>query len=251
MKYAIVGPGRMGTEIELQAQARGHERTVRLDEAQVNSAGGIGREAVQGADVAFEFTTATSAEENVRGLIDAGCAVVCGTTGWVPSEGLIERAKSSESAVVLAANFSVGMNLFYRMVSEAGRLLGAAGQHEPYLVEVHHRGKRDAPSGTARKLAELLIASDSRLDGIAEGERHGPAQSGMLPVHSVRAGSDPGRHTVVWDGPFDRIVLEHAARSRDGFALGAVLAAENILELQGLHTFDDILDRMLDDRSND
>ena len=181
MKYAIVGQGRMGTEIDRQARARGHTQVSADDRA----------------EVAFEFTTASAAEENVRGLIAAGCAVVCGTTGWVPSDALLERARGADRAVVLAANFSVGMNLFYRIVSQAGRLLGGAGQHDPYLVEVHHRGKRDAPSGTARKLADLLLKSDPRLHAVAEGDAHLPAQPGVLPVSSVRAGPEPGNRNAL------------------------------------------------------
>jgi 4-hydroxy-tetrahydrodipicolinate reductase len=240
----------MGLEIERQAHARGHERVASVDPRK--RPGEIGEPwsaaDLNGAEVAFEFTTPAAAAENVRRLIDGGVAVVCGTTGWRLEGELEKRARDASRGVVVAPNFSVGMNLFYRVARVTGELFGSAGHHDPYVLEVHHRSKLDAPSGTARRLAELLVTSDPRLDQWKAGTAEGPAAPGVLPVASVRAGAEPGRHALVWDGPHDRVVIEHQARSRDGFALGAVLAAEALVGLKGLHSFDDLLDRILAER---
>jgi 4-hydroxy-tetrahydrodipicolinate reductase len=204
------------------------------------------RKALTGADVAFEFTCGAAAEENIRALLRAGVPVVCGTTGWEQSAALSEEAERSEAGAVVAPNFSVGMNLFYRLVREAGRLYSAAGLHEPFVFEAHHRGKRDAPSGTARELASILLAVDQRLKRVQEGNPRGELADGSLHVVSLRAGSEPGSHTVGFDGEYDKITLAHSARSRDGFALGAVLAAEWLQGRKGLHGFEDVLQDMIE-----
>ena len=123
---------------------------------------------------------------------------------------------------------------------------GALGIYDPHVVESHHRGKRDVPSGTARRLADLLLAADPRLTAVQEGHPEGALPPGTLQVVGIRAGNDPGTHTVVFDGEQDVIELRHRARGREGFALGAVLAAEWLGRRRGLHTFDAILDGILE-----
>jgi 4-hydroxy-tetrahydrodipicolinate reductase len=197
------------------------------------------------AEVAFEFSAPTVAEANVTALVEAGLGVVCGTTGWSPGETLLEAARRGPHGLVVAPNFSIGMNLFYRLTREAGRLFGSAALHDAYVVETHHRGKRDCPSGTARQLARILVEADPRLNSIQEGNPPERLAEGALHVASVRAGAEPGTHVVGFDGAIDRITLQHSARSREGFALGAVRAAEWILELPGPHDFDALLERFL------
>ncbi len=240
MKFAIVGHGRMGREIVQQAVARGHRQVATLgaDEMKAPSLD------LQGAEVAFEFTHPGAAQHNVARLVASGVGVVCGTTGWTPDDALRSAAIAAKTGTVIAANFSIGMNLFYRVVEHAGELFASTEQFDASLSEAHHAGKRDAPSGTARELARRLIACDPRLDSISEATGGGAATPGELPLVCVRAGSEPGRHTIVWDGPHERIALEHAARSRAGFALGAVLAAETVAGAPGLHTIDDVIDRL-------
>jgi 4-hydroxy-tetrahydrodipicolinate reductase len=201
----------------------------------------IEQETLAGAEVAFEFTSGDVAEANITELLGLGISVVSGTTGWNQTAALEDEARNGSAAAVLAPNFSVGMNLFYRLVREAGRLYGAAGLHEPYIFEAHHRGKGDAPSGTARQLSGILLDVDKRLQRVQEGNPEGKLPDGTLHVASLRAGSEPGAHTVGFDGEFDRITLSHAARSRAGFALGAVLAAEWLPGKCGLFTFEDVL----------
>ena len=247
MNYAIVGFGRMGQAVDEQASRRGHRRKAVID-PDVQGPGflsEIGARALRGVDVAFEFTLPATAEENVLALLRAGVPVVGGTTGWRPSEAADREMREAGVGVVLAPNFSVGMNLFYRLVREAARLYGAAGLHQPFVFEAHHRAKKDVPSGTARRLASILVETDPRLTGVHEGNPSEPLPDDMLHVSSVRAGGEPGSHTVGYDGEPDKITLTHGARSRAGFALGAVLAAEWITGRAGLHGFDEVLEAML------
>jgi 4-hydroxy-tetrahydrodipicolinate reductase len=245
VKYALVGYGRMGRAIEQQASARGHELCAVHDPELGRGGRRLDQAALEGAEVAFEFSAPAVARDNVAALIAAGVAVVCGTTGWQLEGELLEAARRAPAGVVVAPNFSVGMNLFYRLIEEAARLFGAAGLHDPYVVETHHRGKRDCPSGTARRLAEILVEHDPRLRGVQEGNPEERLPDGTVHVASVRAGAEPGTHVVGFDGPTDRIVLQHSARSREGFALGAVLAAEWLEGRKGLHGFAELLERSL------
>jgi 4-hydroxy-tetrahydrodipicolinate reductase len=191
----------------------------------------------------------------VARLIDAGVAVVCGTTGWEPDAALAAKARSATAPVVIAPNFSLGMNLFYRLVRDAACLVGGTRAYDPFISEAHHRGKRDAPSGTARRLAEIVRESDPSITEIHSGPAEGGVPEGTLQVASVRAGSIPGTHSVGWDGEFDAITLEHCARSRGVFAMGAIYAAEWILDAGatagertcGLHSFDALIERRIRD----
>jgi 4-hydroxy-tetrahydrodipicolinate reductase len=248
LNYAIVGYGRMGRAIDEQASRRGHRRT-RVFDPEVEGTEAlreIDAAALSDVDVAFEFTAPSAAPSNVLALLRAGTRVVCGTTGWKPSAEFERAADAGRSGAVIAPNFSVGMNLFYRLVRHAARLYGAAGLHQPYLFEAHHRGKRDAPSGTARLLASVIQDVDPRITEVCEGNPEGLLPEGALHVSSVRAGSEPGTHTVGFDGEYDKITLTHSARGRSGFALGAVLAAEWIENRQGLHEFADVLKSMIE-----
>jgi len=247
LNYALIGYGRMGRAIEAEADKRGHVCVFRRDSS---SSEKLDRRALRDAAVAFEFSIPGEAESNVVALLQAACPVVCGTTGWEPGARLSTALEAAEVGAVLAPNFSIGMNLFLRLVRHAGELLGGAGQHEPFVFEAHHRGKRDAPSGTARLLAKILVESDPRLDGVQEGCPDGALPANRLQIASVRAGSEPGTHVVGFDGPADRITLEHRARGREGFALGAVIAAEWLQGRRGLHSFEPVLQSIVEGVAN-
>ena len=221
MRYAIVGHGKMGRAVDAAAAARGHVRAALVDRRS-RSIRGLRFTRV---DVAFEFTAASSAQDNVLALLEKGVSVVCGTTGWEAEDGAIRKAaRAARRGVIVAPNFSVGMNLFYALVEGASRGFAAAG-YDSWIAEWHHKAKRDAPSGTAHRLAALL----------GEG----------VPVGAIRAGHEPGRHVVGFDGPHDTVVLTHAARGREGFAAGAVLAAEWLQGKTGVHGFDEVLDDLV------
>ncbi len=246
MKYALVGYGRMGREIEAEASGRGHRLVAVLDPGMPHplAVDAVRRGGPRGAEVAFEFTAPAEAERNVVSLLGAGVAVVCGTTGWNAGGTPVRRAaRRSSAGAVIAPNFSVGMNLFYRVVSEAARLYGRAGAYDPFVVERHHRGKKDALSGTALRLAQVVAAAGRR--EIRAGGPEGPVPPGAVHVVGVRAGHEPGLHDVGFDGEHDTVTLTHRARGRSGFAHGAVLAAEWVRGRRGLHSFDDVLDHLL------
>jgi 4-hydroxy-tetrahydrodipicolinate reductase len=232
VNYVIVGYGKMGRAIDVAATARDHSRVALVDRSSRvrGSVRHLADAAIRGTAVAFEFTEPAAAHAHVVELLRRNIGVVCGTTGWDAADPDVRRAaKRSRAGAVIAPNFSVGMNLFYAVVQDAAARYLAVGDYEPWIAEWHHAAKRDTPSGTAKRLAALL--------------RDGGARE--VPTAAVRAGREPGRHVVGFDGPHDAIRLEHAARGREGFALGAVLAAEWIRRKRGVHGFDEVLDDLI------
>lgn len=235
MRVALVGYGRMGREVEDALRERGHEPVI------------AARGAFPAAcPVGVDFTRAEAVADNLRAALAAGARYVIGTTGWHEQlEGLRAAVAAAGSGLVYASNFSLGVNVFYRLVDDAARRLSALPEYDPYVLERHHRRKRDAPSGTAHVLAGIVAAAGGAR---TRGEAH--LAGGALPgdafhVASVRAGGIVGDHVVGWDSGGDEILLEHRARTRHGFALGAVLAAEWIATRTGVHAFDEVVDDLL------
>ena len=197
----------MGHMIEQIALLRGHEIVCTID---VGDEAKFDSDAFRSADVAIEFTTPQTAETNVRKAWAAGIPVVCGTTGW-NAEALM--AEPNTPGLVWKSNFSVGVNIFFDLNKWLAEKLRDYPQYRPHIYEEHHIHKLDKPSGTAKSLAEGLRVTG---DGLWEN----------VPIESVREGEIPGNHSVIWDSPEDTIVITHMAKGREGFALGAVLAAE-------------------------
>jgi 4-hydroxy-tetrahydrodipicolinate reductase len=244
MNYALVGRGRMGCAVERLAGERGHRLALVVDPTPGEGAPSVSsiREAdFTGIDVAFEFTLPGEAAGNVEALVAAGVAVVCGTTGWVPDPRLGRVAKERNIGVIVAPNFSVGVNLFFMVVRDAAARFGAAGGYDDWILESHHRGKADAPSGTARQLAKIISDADPRSPGVVEGNPEGSLPRETIHVASLRAGHEPGMHAVGFDSLHDEVELRHRLRNRDGLALGAVLAAEWIDGKAGLFDFQPVL----------
>jgi 4-hydroxy-tetrahydrodipicolinate reductase len=240
----------MGREVERVARERGHRLAAIVDPGARGPGGfralparGLGK-----VDVAFEFTRPESAEENVLALLARNVAVVSGTTGWEPTSAALRSAiRRSRAGAVVAPNFSLGMALFYRVAAEAARLYLTIPGYDPYVVEAHHRGKVDAPSGTARRLAGIVARAGGKRRGVREGAPSPPLAPGDVHVVSVRAGSEAGEHTVGFDGEHDVIALRHRSRGRGALALGAVLAAEWIEGRRGLHGFEEVVDALVRD----
>lgn len=250
---ALFGAGRMGREVEAVALERGHRIALRLDRASNPDGAGITPEALGDARVAIDFTTGGSVLPNVRAAAAAGIGVVVGTTGWDADREAVETAvRQAGTGLLHAPNFSLGMLLFMRIVDEAARLVDGVGGYDVHLWEAHHRHKADHPGGTARRLAESLVA---RLGGkrswdasLPPGE---PVDPETLQVAVLRAGEIPGTHAVGVEGPDDRIEIRHEARSRRGFARGAVLAAEWLAGRSGVFTLDDLLEDDMTTRGRD
>jgi 4-hydroxy-tetrahydrodipicolinate reductase len=227
MKIAIVGYGKMGQMIERIAVSRGHEVVARFDVDNNRNGEGLAGENLKGVDAAIEFSTPETAVENLRRLIELRIPAVVGTTGWYARLDEIKKlAADHDSPLVYSSNFSIGMNLFFKIAQEASALFARHDQYDPFLVEAHHKFKKDAPSGTALVIARLMRES--------YGERTPEAVA-------VRAGHIPGTHEVGFDSEADTITLTHTARSREGFAAGAVLAAEKIVDKQGVYEFSELL----------
>ena len=232
MKVAVVGYGKMGREVAAVLRDRHHEPVMTLK----------GSEFPAGCPVGIDFTQPDAVIANATAALKAGARYVIGTTGWDARLPDLEKlVTQTKGGVVHAANFSLGVNLFYKVVRDAAQLFARFADYDPYIVEKHHRQKKDAPSGTARALARILEgAPGPRKKGITEFE--GAIPGDAFHVAAVRAGGIVGEHTVGFDSGGDEILLEHRARTRRGFALGSVLAAEWIVQRSGLHTFEEVVD---------
>ncbi len=227
MKIAIVGYGKMGKMIERVAASRGHETVARFDVDNNLRGEGLIAENLKGVEVAIEFSTPDSALGNIKRLAELRIPTVVGTTGWYAHLDEVKRAVTEHGgALVYGANFSIGMNLFFKIARDAAAMFARYGEYDPFLVEAHHKFKKDAPSGTALALERLMQES--------YGERAPEAVA-------IRAGHIPGTHEVGFDSEADTITLTHTARNREGFAAGAVLAAEKIIGKQGVYEFSELL----------
>lgn len=225
----------MGGTLERLAAERGHSVIARFWDARPLKPDADCREALKGAEVLIDFSSAEAVLGNIRAATELGLSMVEGTTGW---SGLLKEAEEevlrSGIGFVHAANFSLGVNLFYRVIERAGELFSAFSQYDPFIEEAHHQFKKDAPSGTALELRGLLSRSYPIRD---------------VPITSVRAGYNPGRHAVSFDSAADTVTLEHTARGREGLAAGALLAAEWIHGRSGFYHFSDVLEQILAERS--
>jgi 4-hydroxy-tetrahydrodipicolinate reductase len=248
VNYALIGYGKMGRAIEAAAATRGHTLAVIVDRAARSRrvARTIDDASWRGVTVAFEFTEAAAARDHVVTLLKRGIGVVCGTTGWDASDVAVRRAaRASKAGAVIAPNFSIGVNLFYASVADAARRYLAVGGYDPWIAEWHHRGKADMPSGTARRLGAIVAHASPRGASVHEGPSTARIAAGDVHVAALRAGHEAGRHLVGFDGPHDAVTLEHVARGREGFAGGAVFAAEWLRGRRGLHAFDEVLDDLV------
>ena len=240
MKLALVGCGKMGRSVETVAKERGHEVVARIDPTL--DAGEIGSDTLGGAEVAIEFTIPSAAVDNITALAAAGVDTVVGTTGWHGRlDEAVEAVASAGTGMVHAANFSLGVNLFLRLARTAARMADALSEYDLHVREAHHRHKVDHPSGTAIALADILIEELARKESWSAALPDGAPHPQVLYVASERVGETAGSHVLGLEGPDDRIELRHEARSRAGFARGAVAAAEWIQGRSGVFTLDDML----------
>jgi len=225
---ALLGFGKMGKTIAELAPQRGFEVRLVMD-IDVNAQGqGITPENFQGIDVCIDFTTPDAVVENLRRVAGLGVNLVVGTTGWhnrlEEVRGIIERAGVG---MVYAANFSIGVNLFYRLAKAAAEIFAPFAMYDPYLIEAHHKLKKDAPSGTALEIKRRIQSEFGTRE---------------VPVTSVRAGYIPGWHELGFDSEADTITLRHTARGRQGFAEGALHAARWVVGRKGLFSFAEVLE---------
>lgn len=230
LRIAVVGYGKMGRAVERLASQHGCE-VVRIVRSAENADGeALGKEALFGTDVAIELSNPLAAPRNIRRLIEAGVAVVTGTTGWFEELPQIrELAEVKNGSVVWGPNFSVGLHHFRATVAEAARRFAREEAYGAWGWEIHHAAKKDAPSGTLLALAEDISRS---------------GYSRTVSLSASRAGSVPGTHEIGFDSAEDTITLRHTARSRDGFARGALRAARWLTGKKGFFEFREIVDEL-------
>ena len=227
---AIVGHGKMGRLIEQLAPEYGFDVRLKLNSGTNTSGAGLTRENLRGVDVAVEFSTPSAAVQNIRQLVALGVPVVAGTTGWLQELACVREAvQSSGGALVWSPNFSVGVYRFRQIIAQAANAFAAENEYQAWGWEIHHSMKRDAPSGTL-----LAVAEEMKQAGF---ER-------TIHLSANRAGAHPGTHEIGFDSNSDTITIRHTARSREGFARGALRAARWILGKNGVFEFREIVDQL-------
>ena len=230
MKLALIGYGAMGQLVAKLAAEQGHEIVVTLDIDDASRGVEDLANALCGCDVAIDFSVADSVPKNAEACARAGVPIVVGTTGWQSQFEDVQRIVSEHGgALIYGANFSVGVQVFYRIAARAAELFRGFDSYDGFIEEAHHKRKRDAPSGTAAQMRKIVA------DGLHRD----------VPVTSTRAGFIPGTHRLGFDSAADQITLTHTARSREGFAAGALVAAGWIIGRRGVYEFSEVFEEIL------
>ena len=231
MKIALVGYGKMGKIIDEIATQRNHEIVARLNESPTSGN-------LNNADVVIEFSNPEVAFNNIKTCLENNIPVICGTTGWLDQKPEIEKiAAENNTAFLYSSNFSLGVNLFFALNEKLANLMKNFPEYNVQLEEIHHTHKKDAPSGTAISLAEGIIKNDQRFEGWKLEE----TKEKELGIFAIREDEVPGTHSVFYKSSVDEIEIKHTAYSRNGFALGAVIAAEWIQGKTGNFSMKDVL----------
>jgi 4-hydroxy-tetrahydrodipicolinate reductase len=236
MNIALIGYGRMGHEIEQMAVKRGHAIKLIID---IGNQYDLVPEKFTSIDAVIEFTSPESAFGNIMKCLEMKIPVVSGSTGWLKDyDQAVEQCNKSATSFIHSSNFSVGVNILFRLNRELATIMKSYNDYKVSIEEIHHTKKLDAPSGTAIALSDGIIKADNNYNGWSSDPDRSDKK---IPIISVREGSVPGTHTVEWDSEIDTISLKHEAKGRAGFAMGAVLAAEYISGRKGVFTMSDVL----------
>jgi 4-hydroxy-tetrahydrodipicolinate reductase len=231
MKIALLGYGKMGQVIERIALERGHEIVLKKDEFNTY-------EGLSNADVAIDFSVPTAAVSNISSCFNANVPVISGTTGWLEHyDEMLTLCEAKKGAFISSSNFSLGVNIFFELNEYLAKIMAKFDSYKVEMEEIHHTQKLDAPSGTAISLAKGVIENSSYTNWTLEN-----AEPNQIHIETKRIGTVPGTHTVTYNSSVDTIEIKHTAHNREGFALGAVIAAEWIVGKQGVFTMKDVLD---------
>lgn len=236
MHIALIGYGKMGKMVEKAALARQHSVSAKLDSQKK-----ITEETLNGTDMCIDFSHPSCAVDNIKQMAELGKNIVVGTTGWYDQiKEVNEIVASNQIGLIYSPNFSIGVNLFFEIVAAAAKLMDPFLEYDVGMIEEHHNQKVDSPSGTALLIAEQLLNHIKRKKRVIEdlGGKTVPADA--IHISCLRCGSIPGTHTVVFDSLADNITLTHQARNREGFALGAIVAAEWLKGRTGVFTMNDL-----------
>ena len=230
MKIALLGYGRMGKAIEKIAKNRGHEIVARIDKDQIEGT-------LEYANVAINFSIPDAALNNIFSALSLKIPVVCGTTGWLEDlKKVTDFTTKNDTAFLYASNFSIGVNLFFKLNEQLAKIMNNQSEYKVNIEEIHHIHKLDAPSGTAITLAEGIIENSESSDWSLSADK-----SDEILIDAIREGEVPGKHTITYESSIDTISIKHEAHNREGFALGAVVAAEWIVGKKGIFKMTDIL----------
>ncbi len=230
MKIALLGYGRMGKTIEKIAIERGHEVVLKIDE-------NIEDHDLSMVDIAIDFSVPQAAFNNITTCFKNQLPVICGTTGWLENyEKAVEICEQENSAFLYASNFSIGVNLFFGLNEKLAKMMSAFSNYSVEIEEIHHTQKLDAPSGTAISLAQQIISNSSK-----KAWQLNKAGEKEIPIYAKRIENVPGTHTVSYKSEIDSIEIKHTAHSREGFALGAIIAAEWLKDKKGVYNMKDVI----------
>ncbi len=230
MKIALLGYGRMGRAIENIAKNRGHEIVAKIDKDQIEGT-------LEHANVAINFSIPDAAVNNIFSALSLKIPVVCGTTGWLEDlKKVTDFTTKNDTAFLYASNFSIGVNLFFKLNEQLAKMMNNQSEYKVNIEEIHHIHKLDAPSGTAITLAEGIIENSKSSDWSLSTDK-----SDEIQIDAIREGEVPGTHTVTYESSIDAISIKHEAHNREGFALGAVVAAEWIVGKKGIFKMSDVL----------
>ena len=243
MNFALIGFGSMGQKIKEAAQSRGHNILVIVDPAHPAANYKLIADAdLSGVDVVLDFSSSAAVIDNVKFASNFGKGLVIGTTGWHEHLPEVRRiAEAKKIGLLWSANFSIGVNLYYRLAARAAELMNHYEEYDIWGTELHHHNKADSPSGTAKELAKILLANIPRKTSVVYDKLDRKINPNEIHFSSTRGGAVNFSHTVAFDSPSDTITLIHSARDRGGYALGAVKAAEWLAGKQGVFTMDDFL----------
>ena len=235
MRVAIIGYGKMGREIEKILIQRGHEVALIIDQ---DNTADLNAENLKMIDVAIEFTTPATAYDNIRRCLECGTAIVSGTTGWTSRLAELQAlCREKDGAMFYASNYSIGVNLMFRLNRELARMMNAFNGYEVTMAETHHTEKKDSPSGTAVTLAEDIIARIDRKQGWVN---EPTTDERLIGIESFRVGMTPGDHSVTYTSEDDVLEIRHSIKNRRTLAQGAVIAAEFLCGKQGVFTMEDL-----------
>lgn len=239
MKIALIGYGNMGKEIEEVVKADGKHEVTSISSASK----GWDETGIKSVDVVIDFSSPEAALENIQKVLKLGKNMVVGTSGWYESVDQVDAwVKSASTGLIYGQNFAIGTNIFFQLVSLASKLCANFGSYDVYGYEVHHKGKKDSPSGTAFKTAQEIMKNFPSKKRLQTGRLDRKIETDELHFASIRGGRNPGMHEVVFDSEADSLIISDQNHSRRGYAQGAIMAAEFIEGKKGLFAFDSIFE---------
>jgi 4-hydroxy-tetrahydrodipicolinate reductase len=246
IKIALIGYGKMGQVIEKLAKERGHEIKAIIDPYSKEAEKDINEKTLEDVDVCIDFSHPDVVIENIKKIAALKKNIVVGTTGWYDQMDEVKKiVEENKIGLIWSGNFSIGVNAFFKIVENSAKIFNNLEDYDVLATEYHHKNKADSPSGTAKMIGDILIKNIDRKEKLVFDKMDKKIEDNELHIASVRGGSIPGIHSVLFDSPQDTIEIIHTARGREGFATGAVMAAEFIKNKKGFYSINDLMDNII------